>query len=73
MEAIRMQHLLEPLHALEEEDIVAERLLHRIVHHRHQRDDGIERDQHDHGKDVEPAPLIFGLGGHRHSTSQPSA
>ena len=42
-----MQYLLEPLHSLEEEDVVAEGLLHRVVHHRHERNDGVESDEHD--------------------------
>ena len=48
-------------HAGPEELVVAESLLHRIVHHRHQRDDGIERDQHHHRQDEEPGFLVDGL------------
>ncbi len=53
-----MQHVIEPFDAGPEELVVAERVLHRVVHHRHQRDDRREGDKQKHGKDQEPGLVI---------------
>ena len=47
--------------AVEEEDVVAEGLLHRIVHHGHQRDDGVEGHQQQHRQHHEPGFVVPGL------------
>src|SRR4030095_3242072 len=67
MKARRAQDLLEPLDALEEEHVLAEGFLHRVVDYRHQRNDGVERDQQDHRHDQPPGFLIDGLVVHRDS------
>ncbi len=50
-----IEQLLEPADAVPEELVVAERVLHRIVHDRHQRQDRGERDHQEHRQHQEPA------------------
>ena len=74
-EAVGMQDLVEPVGARPEELVVAERVLHRIVDHRHQRDDRRERHQQQHRQHHEPGLVVPGLfhGSASHSTRQESA
>ena len=60
-EAVGVQHLLEPFDAGPEELVVAEGVLHRIVDHRHQRDDRREGHQQQHRQHHEPGLVVPGL------------
>ncbi|MEY9447441.1 putative membrane protein YccC [Bradyrhizobium diazoefficiens] len=56
-----IEQLLEPADAVPEELVVAERVLHRIVHHRHQRQHRREGDDQEHRQHQEPGFLVDGL------------
>ena len=53
-----IEQFLEPADAVPEELVVAERVLHRIVHDRHQRQDRGERDHQEHRQHQEPGLLV---------------
>ena len=56
-----IEQLLEPADAVPEELVVAEGVLHRIVHHRHQRQHRREGDDQEHRQHQEPGFLVDGL------------
>ena len=56
-----IEQFLEPADAVPEELVVAEGVLHRIVHDRHQRQDRGERDHQKHRQHQEPGFLVDGL------------
>ena len=60
-EFLRVQHFAIPEIADPVELRVRGDVLHRIVHDRHQRDDGGERHEQEHGRDEEPGLLVDGL------------
>src|SRR5690606_24822991 len=53
-EAVGMEEIGEPVGAGPEERVVSERILNRIIHHRHQRYDRREGDQQQDRQDEEP-------------------
>ena len=53
-----IEQFLEPADAVPEELVVAEGVLHRIVHDRHQRQDRGERDHQEHRQHQEPGFLV---------------
>jgi hypothetical protein len=52
------QDLAEPVHAHEHVLLGADDVLHRVVHHRHQRQDGGERHTQKHRQDQEPRLVV---------------
>ena len=58
VETVGIEHLLVPFHALPEEDVIAERLLHGVVDDGHERDQRVEGDKGHHRKDEQPSLLI---------------
>ena len=69
----RVKQFREPADAVPEELVIAECVLNRVVHHRHQRQNGVKGHDDENGKDQEPGAIIDGFVHAQSLTRWPSA
>mmetsp|Transcript_22313 Transcript_22313/g.35563 ORF Transcript_22313/g.35563 Transcript_22313/m.35563 type:complete len:341 (-) Transcript_22313:331-1353(-) len=72
VKAIGTQDLLEPAQPFPEKQVVPKGFLHRVIDHRHDRDQRVEGHQQQHRQDKEPRLLVFGFHDVPSEANQPS-